>query len=148
MLRRQKYPTRQASSKRAKAGEARVIEQLRCKLGGNPWYQNLKTGQRNRLELTGMTMGWTAVARSAKLADANADHCYSFLCGYAHSDRASVRQIIRGDRQDAEESVGYGLEAISEEELEVVGAWKVYGRIQHDEILPDEPLDGDGGEER
>jgi len=131
-LERLKYPAMSAESVKQQSEEAKASLLLKSEIENNPYFMRL--GDKLQKEVFKgnwrLSKGWSDLAVNAGFNKSFFDTNYKFLCGYAHSGRLSVLQILQTKDVKDQESMSLGCVGT----IMVVIAKHVYDYI---ELLPE-----------
>jgi len=95
-IERSKYLPKSDDHQKLKDQEEQMILKLTDEIKNEPYFQNL-TSKMQRLALNGkwrLDQTWSKLAVKSGFSETFFNQQYSFLCGYAHSGRVSVMQIM------------------------------------------------------
>jgi len=131
-LERLKYPAMSAESLLQQSEETKASLLVKNEIENNPYFMRL--GDKLQKEVFKgnwrLSKGWSELAVNAGFNKSFFDTNYKFLCGYAHSGRLSVLQILQTKDVKDQESMSLGCVGT----LMVVIAKHVYDYI---ELLPE-----------
>lgn len=104
---RQQLPVKSHKGMKQLEREGAIIQSLREKINNSPFFKQLSLKQQKKLFEKGKWRleSWTNIGLSLGLNDSNAEHFYSYLCGYAHAGSLSVLQVRQANDAKSQQTL-------------------------------------------